>query len=66
MIITKQTQLAHAERLWTILSDTPVNDVNKIEATFLNFETGTDCLDIWHWFEAEFNISVATDLMHLN
>lgn len=54
-----------AKCLWSALGNTPVNDDSEIEVAFLHFESGTDCHDIWHWFEDEFNVSVATDLMNL-
>jgi hypothetical protein len=57
--------LVCAKCLWTALGNIPVNDDSEIEETFLHFESGTDCHDIWHWFESEFELSVATDLMNL-
>lgn len=57
--------MEYAKCLWAKLGNTPVNDDNETEEAFLHFESGTDCHDIWHWFESEFNVSVATDLMNL-
>jgi hypothetical protein len=58
--------LLKAQQLWSELGDIPVNDDNEIEAAFLHFNAGDDTQEIWHWFESEFNLSVATDLMKLN
>lgn len=41
-----------------------VDDHEQIEQTFLHFKAGTDVQDIWHWFESEFGVSVAEDLMY--
>ena len=38
---------------------------DEIDEPFLHFEIGTDKFEIWHWFEDEFDISVAKDLMGL-
>ncbi|KKN11364.1 hypothetical protein LCGC14_1027040 [marine sediment metagenome] len=51
--------------LWEKLGDTPVNDDGEIQVRFLHFSIGTDREAIWHWFENEFNLSVAKDLMNL-
>jgi len=53
-----------AKKLWEELGDIHVNDNLEIEKAFLHFEMGTDCTDIWHWFEDEFDLSVAEDLMY--
>lgn len=54
-----------AKELWSKLGDIPINDDEEIEETFLDFPAGTDKFDIWSWFEEQFNLSVAIDLMHL-
>jgi hypothetical protein len=51
--------------LWSLLGDIPVSEDDEIEEAFLNFEIGTDKLEIWHWFEDEFDLTLASDLMHL-
>lgn len=53
-----------AQYLWTEFGDTPVDDDGNIEEPFLNFGKGTDREDIWDWFEHEFDVSVAKDLMY--
>lgn len=57
--------LAKAKDLWKILGNIPVNENDEIEESFLDFPIGTDKFEIWHWFEEEFNLSVAKDLMYL-
>lgn len=58
-----------AKGYWERLGDIPVNENDEIEEDFVAigkiFFEGTDKLDIWHWFESAFNISVAKDLMGL-
>lgn len=51
--------------LWAELGDIPINDNEEIEERFLHFDIGTPRFEIWHWFEDEFNLSVAEDLMNL-
>ncbi len=53
------------QELWDELGDIPVDENDELETPFLHFEVGTDKFDIWHWFEEEFDLSVAKDLMHL-
>lgn len=38
-------------------------DTEKIEEPWLDFPAGTHREEIWHWFEEQFDISVAEDLM---
>ena len=56
--------LIKAKELWSQLGDVPVNEDGEIETAFLGFEVGTDREDIWSWFEEEFDLSVAEDLMY--
>ncbi len=53
-----------AKMLWAELGDIPTNEDMEIETQFLHFEVGTDAETIWHWFEEEFDLSVAEDLMY--
>jgi hypothetical protein len=62
----RKIRLLQAKELWSKLGDIPVNDEDEIDEDFLHFETGTDKFDVWHWFEDEFVLSVAEDLMFLN
>jgi hypothetical protein len=56
---------------WGRLGDTPVNEEEEIDEEFTTgvkettFEKGTCIYDIWGWFEEEFNVSVASELMNL-
>ena len=52
-----------AKKLWNELGDIPINESEEIEEAFIHFPKGTDKVDIWHWFEEEFNLSIAIDLM---
>jgi hypothetical protein len=56
--------LEFARVLWKELGNIPVNDDNEIEQSFLHFEIGTDTDNIWQWFESNFDLSVATELMY--
>ncbi|MDG1751927.1 MAG: hypothetical protein P8I03_09745 [Thalassotalea sp.] len=51
-----------AKCLWVHFGNTPINDNEELEDEFLHFEAGTDKFDVWHWFEEEFNLSIAKDL----
>lgn len=54
-----------SKKLWAELGNIPINNDDEIEERFLHFDIGTPKEDIWHWFEDEFNLSVAEDLMCL-
>ena len=59
-----------ANKLWEKLGNIPVNEDEEIDEDFdtetgIIFEKGTETTEIWHWFEDEFNLSVAEDLMNL-
>lgn len=60
----RSADLQEAKSLWAEFGDIPVNEDGDIEEAFLDFPVGTDQLEIWHWFEDEFNLSVAEDLMY--
>jgi|TARA_R110000787_G_scaffold196391_4_gene307729 hypothetical protein len=65
-IINKQlANLSEAKHQWEILVDVPVNDNEETDGKFLDFPIGTDVNEIWHWFEENYNVSVAKDLMGL-
>lgn len=49
--------------LWQTLGDIPIDGDERIEQSFKHFPAGTHREDIWYWFEDEFNVSVAVDLM---
>jgi len=52
-----------AKFLWNKLGDVPSNDDGEIENPFLHFPSGTECEEVWHWFEETFELSVVVDLM---
>lgn len=58
-----------ARKLWAQLGNTPVNDQEEIDEDLdfeiIQFSKGTSIYEIWDWFEEEFNLSVAKDLMKL-
>lgn len=60
-----------AKILWNKLGDVPVTADDDLDEDFVinemetTFKKGTDKLEVWHWFEETFNISVAKDLMGL-
>ena len=52
------------KELWNEFGDVPMNELTEeIEEDWNIFKAGTHREDIWHWFEEQFNISVA-DLMY--
>jgi hypothetical protein len=61
-------QLRVAKDLWADLGNVPVNDDEKetIDEDWLLFVKGTPRIEIWHWFEETFYVSVAKDLMGLH
>jgi hypothetical protein len=61
----KECHLNEAKRLWIKLRDIPTNKDEAIDVDWHIFTKGTDIEYIWHWFEEEFDLSVAKDLMGL-
>lgn len=60
----ERSRLAAVTGLWDEFGDLPMDpETERMEAPFLHFPAGTFREDVWHWFEAEFGLSVATDLM---
>ena len=54
-----------AKLLWEKLTDIAIDENDNIDQDFLHFKKGTHKFEIWHWFEDEFDLSVAIDLMGL-
>jgi len=54
-----------ARKQWSDFGDISIDNSNCIEQEFLTFDIGTDREDIWVWFESEYDLSVAEDLMYL-
>lgn len=57
--------MKNIKKLWQQLGDIPINNNEEIEERFLHFNIGTDIYTVWHWFEENFDISVAEDLMYI-
>lgn len=54
-----------AKDLWKEIEDVPMNpETECIETDWNNFKAGTSKEEIWHWFENNFKVSVAEDLMY--
>jgi len=57
----KQT---YVKDLWEDFEKVPINpETEEIEDAWRLFLPGTHRAEIWHWFEEQFNVSVAEDLM---
>ena len=48
-----------ANILWNAFSDTPINDEDEIEESFLHFDELESRFTVLQWFETTFDISVA-------
>lgn len=60
----KEGKLKKALELWAEFGDVPMNlETECIEDDWHDFPAGTNREEIWHWFEEEFGVSVAEDLM---
>ena len=46
------------------LGDISVNEDDEIEQAWKHFPVGTEKLDIWHWIEETYDVSIAEDLMN--
>lgn len=65
--MSEDAYLDLAKHLWLEFGDIPTNEAGvdgQIEQAFLHFKAGTDVQDVWRWFESEFSVSVAEDLMY--
>ena len=68
---TKIKDLELAKKLWEELGNIPVDKNDNLDEDFYIKETdtlfniGTDKFEVWNWFEDNFNLSVAKDLMFL-
>ena len=45
--------LEKLKELWKQLSTIPTNEDGEILESFLHFDTGTDAVEIWQWFEEQ-------------
>lgn len=58
-----------AKSIWNQFGDVPTDGDGvdgAIDEDFLHFPKGTDVYDIWHWFEKEFDVSIAKDLKNIS
>jgi hypothetical protein len=61
----KKVNVAMARCLWQMLGNVPVNDDgDEIDEDFLHFTKGHETDDIWHWFEENFDVCLAIDLIN--
>lgn len=51
--------------LWNELGEVSINSNDEIDRNWRDFPKGTSILLIWEWFENEFCLSVANDLMRI-
>lgn len=49
--------------LWELFAETPVNENDELEESFMCFEAGTSKFDVWHWFDERCPNGLAVDLM---
>ena len=67
-IASMNVELAHLnyiQELWNEFGDIPMNPKTEcIECEWNGFPSGTFRDDIWHWFESEFNLCIANDLLY--
>lgn len=61
----EQQKIFVANTLWQEFADIPVDENDQLDTSFLHFEKGEDKESVWLWFESEFGLSVAEDLMGL-
>ncbi len=59
----QHSSLRTLTQLWKEFSEIPVNSEDEIGYDFLNFDTGTSKLDVWHWFDERCPNGLAVDLM---
>jgi len=61
--VCKECHMKEAKKLWAELGDIPTNQNEEIDVDWKDFDKGTSIYDIWHWFEEEYDLTVAKDLM---
>ena len=60
--VCKECNLKLAKKLWAEFGDVPIDINEDIDIDWREFLKGTNKFTIWHWFEAEYNVSIAKDL----
>ena len=61
---SQEYRLAVLRDLWEFFGCVLITDDDKIESDFLDFESGTDRLEIWSWFDECCPNGLAIDLMN--
>lgn len=61
----QSNELKAIKELWEAFEEVPIDNNYKILERFCKFPKGTSRFEVWAWFEEEFNVSVAMDLMEL-
>lgn len=67
-----QLRMREAQANWELLSDVPVNEDGELDEDFnpkiwkgtITFHKGEDCEEVWHWFEAHYDLIIGADLMY--
>jgi len=60
--VCKECNLKMAKKLWAEFGDVPIDENEDIDTDWREFLKGTNKFTIWHWFEREYNVSIAKDL----
>ena len=63
--MAKFNELKAIKELWEAFGEVPIDNNDIILERFCKFPRGTSRFEVWSWFEEEFNVSVAMDLMGL-
>ena len=63
--LKKEMPMEIIKRTWERFGEIPIDNNDRILREWWSFPIGTSRFDIWSWFETEFNVSVALDLMEL-
>jgi len=63
-VTERNVRMLVARDLWIKLGDVPTDGDECIEEPFRDFLPGTSVYEIWHWFEDQFGVDIAKDLMY--
>lgn len=61
----QSNELKAIKELWEAFGKVPIDNNDITLERFCKFPKGTSRFEVWTWFEEEFNVSVAMDLMGL-
>lgn len=62
-VMADKKDLTAAKKLWEEFGNVPIDDNDCIIDAWRSFGVGTCRFRIWQWFEQEFDVSVAEDLL---